>query len=329
MPISRGVSAALPTLASLGSEPIRSRRRAGAPRPRPDARPFDPSHPGRLASTHRRALVLVFEAFARLLATSFAGQLRSAATVSLRSVDQRDYASLIASSDEPTWIAAISLGPVAGMGVLEIPVPLGMILAERLLGGDGAGPHPKRALTELEKTLVSGLAATALLDLASALAPLCVIDPEVVRAEDQAELLKAAPQSEAYAVTNFAVELTGSETGPRRMTIALPLAGMEPAFEAFSGATRKPATEARPVGIGDHLLDAAVEISLRFSPVPVLAADLLELVEGQILPLHHRTATPLAVDVEGVPFLFAKPGRIGRRLACVIVDPTELGASAS
>jgi flagellar motor switch protein FliM len=324
------VTAALPTLASLGSEPIRSRRRAGAPRPRPDARPFDPSHPGRLASGHRRALVLVFEAFARTFTTSLAGQLRAAATVSLRSVDQRDYASVVASSDEPTWIAAISLGPVDGMAVLEIPVPLGMILAERLLGGDGSGPHPKRALTDLEQTLVAGLADLALVDLASAVAPLCAIAPEVVRVEDQAELLKAAPQSEAYAVTNLAIELAGGDSGPKRLTIALPLAGMEPAFEAFSGATRKPEPDARPVGIGDHLLDAAVEISLRFGAVPLRASEILDLAEGQILALHHRTAAPLAVDVEGVPFLAAKPGRIGRRLACVIVDPTaELGATAS
>jgi flagellar motor switch protein FliM len=283
-----------------------------------------------LASTHRRALVLVFESFARLLATSLAGQLRSAVTVSLRSVDQRDYSSVIASSDEPTWIAAISLGTITGMGVLEIPVPLGMVLAERLLGGVGSGPHPKRSLTDLEKALVSGLADLALVDLTTALAPLCPIEPEVVRVEDQAELLKAAPQSEAYAVTNFAVELVGSESGPKRVTIALPLAGMEPAFESFSGATHKADTGVRPTSIGDHLLDAAVEISLRFGAVPVRASQILDLVEGQILPLHHRTTAPLAVDVEGVPFLSAKPGRIGRRLACVIVDPTtDPGASAS
>ncbi len=331
MPISRIVTAAMPTFASLGSDPVHSRRRRNAPRPRPDARPFDPSHPGRLASTHRRALVLVFEAFARQLTTSLAGQLRTAISVSLRSVDQRDYASLIASSDEPTWIAAVALGTVTGLAVLEVPVPLGMMLAERLLGGVGNGPHPKRSLTDLEKALVTSLVELALVDLSAALAPLYAIQPEIARVEDQAELLKAAPQSEAYAVTNFAVELPDSESGPKRLTIALPIGGLEPAFEAFAGGARRPSevTE-QATSIGEHLLDASVEMSLRFGPVPVRASDVLDFAEGQILPLRHSTQTPLAVDVEGVPFLTARPGRIGRRLACVIVDPsTDLGATTS
>ena len=83
------------------------------------------------------------------------------------------------------------------------------MLAERMLGGAGAGPHPTRALTDLEKTLVSSVVEAALVDLATAIAPLCAIQPEIVRVEDQAELLKAAPQSEAFAVTNLAVELPG------------------------------------------------------------------------------------------------------------------------
>jgi flagellar motor switch protein FliM len=322
---------AVSTLASLGSEPVHSRRRRSAPRPRPDAKPFDPSHPGRLASAHRRALVLVFEAFARQLTTSLAGQLRTAVSVSLRSVDQRDYASLIASSDEPTWIAAVGLGTVSGLAVLEIPVPLGMMLAERLLGGNGSGANPMRSLTDLEKALVTGLVELGLVDLANALAPLYAIQPQIVRAEDQAELLKAAPQAEAYAVTNFAVDLPDTETGAKRLTIALPLIGLEPAFEAFAGGARKTSDlEQEPASIGDHLLDTSVGISLRFGPVPMRAHDVLDFTEGQILRLGHRTGSPLAVDVEGVPFLSANPGRIGRRLACVVVEPsTDSGATTT
>ena len=325
------MTAAIPALASLGSEPVHARRRRDAPRPRPDARPFDPSHPGRLASTHRRALVLVLEAFARLLTTSLSGQLRNAISVSLRSVDQRDYLSLISSSDEPTWIAAVALGTMTGLAVVEVPVPLGMMLAERMLGGTGTGPHPARALTDLEKTLVSSVVEAALVDLATAIAPLCAISPEIARVEDQAELLKAAPQSEAFAVANLAIEFPDTDAGAKRFTIAMPLAGLEPAFEAFAGGTRKPAEQAdQPADVGEYLLDASVEISLRLGPVPLRASDVLDFAEGQILHLGNRTSAPLAIDVEGVPFLAARPGRIGRRLACVVVDPTsDSGASTS
>ena len=272
--------------------------------------------------------MLVFEAFARLLATSLGSQLRSSVVATVKSVDQRDYASIVSASDDPTWIAALSLGAVGGQAVIDLSMSLAMMLVERVLGGSGAGPHPNRGLTELETTLVAGLIESGLSDLATALAPLCVIQPEIVRVETQAELLKAAPQAEAYAVTVLSVDLPETGTGPNKVTVALPLHGLEPAFEAFAGGSHKAELDIQPVSIVDHLLDAPVDVSQRFRPISMRAADLVQLEEGQIIGLDHRTSAPLALDVEGTEVLAAKPGRLGRRLACVIVDPvTDLGAT--
>ncbi len=284
-----------------------------------------------MASSHRRSLVLVLESFARQLATTLSGHLRTTVVTSIKNVDQRDYNNVVASSNDPTWIAAISLGQFAGFGVLELSVPLAMTFVERLLGGSGFGPHPQRALTDLESGLVTGLMDYGLNDLATALAPLCAIEPSIARIESQAELLKAAPPSEAYAVTVLAIELPETGTAPKKAVIALPLAGLEPAFEAFAGGSRKFGDpDIHPATMADHLFDAAIEVSLRFRPVAVRASEVVALEEGQILPLRHRTTTPLTVDVEGMPLLAAQPGRLGRRLACVIVDPnTEIGASHS
>jgi len=315
------MSAVTTTVAPLGPELVRARRRRGAPRPRPDARPFDPSRAGRLPSAHRRVLVLVFEAFARALTTTLGGQLRTAVSVSLRSVDQRDYQALISRCEDPTWVAAVTLEPVAGLGVIEVPIALGMVLAERLLGGAGSGPHPPRGLTDLEQVLVRRLLDIALQDLTAALAPLCELRPVIARMEHQPELLKASLPTDAYATMDFAVELLDAGAAAERLTIALPLAGLEGALEAFVGSVQPAAvTEHEPAAVGDHLLDAPVEIALRFGPVTLHGSEILALREGQLVPFGHRTSTPLFIDVEGVPFLPAKPGRIGRRLACVVVD---------
>src|SRR5579862_7116422 len=187
------MSAVTATAAPLGPELVRARRRRAAPRPRPEAKAFDPNRPGRLPTAHRRALVLVFEAFCRALTTTLAGQLRTATTAALRGVVETDYSGIIAAAGEPTCIAALSLGPMEGAGVLEVPVPLAMLITERLLGGTGAGPHPDRALTELEQALLWRLIEVTLHDLAATMAPLCEVEPRVARVEQQAELLKAAP----------------------------------------------------------------------------------------------------------------------------------------
>jgi flagellar motor switch protein FliM len=86
----------------------------------------------------------------------------------------------------------------------------------------------------------------------------------------------------------------------------------------------------QPASIVDHLLDAPVDVTLRFRPITMRAGDLVHLEEGQIIGLEHRTNVPLALDVEGTEVLAAKPGRLGRRLACVIVDPViDLGATST
>lgn len=280
---------------------------------------------------HRRALVLVVDAFARLFATTLSGQLRTTVSVIVQSVDERGYGMLIEDADDPTWVAAMTLGAVNGLGVVNIPVPLAMMLVDRVLGGSGAGPQPERALSELESTVLSGLVRAGLNDLVTAFGPLCNLQPEVVRIESQGELLKAAPQSESYVVTILSVELPETGAAPRSAAIALPLAGLEPALEAFSGGARRVReVDAQPASVLDHLLETAVDVSLRFGGGTVKAQDVLALTEGQVIRLGHRTSIPLSVDVEGLPFLAAKPGRLGRRLAFAVVDPaTELGAASS
>jgi len=268
----------------------------------------------------------VFEAFTRALGTTFAGQLRTPVTVALGGVEQHDYIELITSAGEPTWIAAVGLGPVEGSGVVEDPVALAMVIAERLLGGAGVGPHPARALSGLEQSLVRRLVGVGLHDLANAMAPLCELRPQITRVEQQAELLKAAQPADAYAVISLVIELPESGAPAEQLTLALPLVGLEPAFEAFAGSTEKAVTvEQEPASLGEHLLDSPVEVALRFGPVSVTAGEVFALREGQLLHFKHRTAAPLSIDVEGVPFLAARAGRIGRRLACVVVDANAEG----
>jgi len=42
-----------------------------------------------------------------------------------------------------------------------------------------------------------------------------------------------------------------------------------------------------------------------------------------VLPLRHRVDEPLTVSAAGVPYLYAMPGKKGKRLAVLITDPTR------
>jgi flagellar motor switch protein FliM len=65
---------------------------------------------------------------------------------------------------------------------------------------------------------------------------------------------------------------------------------------------------------------APVTVSVSFLPVVLPLSDVVDLQPGDVLPLDHRVDAPLEVSVGGVPRFAAKPGRRGKRLACVITS---------
>ena len=65
---------------------------------------------------------------------------------------------------------------------------------------------------------------------------------------------------------------------------------------------------------------APVAVSVSFPPVVLALADIVDLRPGDVVPLDHRVDAPLEVSVGGVPRFSARPGRRGKRLACVITS---------
>jgi flagellar motor switch protein FliM len=177
---------------------------------------------------------------------------------------------------------------------------------------------------------VGGLFTAGLAYLGNSFAPLCAIEAGIARVEHQSELLKAAPPAEALAVIGLEIGMPEVGAPAAIARLALPMSGLEPAFEAFSGAIKKQQVVTEPVSLVGHVLDSAVEVSLRFGPAPVPARELVALRPGQVIRLGQSSSASLSLEVESVPFLAARPGRVGRRLACVIVDPaTEPGVTPS
>ena len=76
-------------------------------------------------------------------------------------------------------------------------------------------------------------------------------------------------------------------------------------------------------------MDAPVGISVQFRPITLTSHEIVDLQVGDVVPLRHLATTPLTVAVEGVPCQFAVPGRRGRRLACLIVDPQQVEENPS
>lgn len=110
-------------------------------------------------------------------------------------------------------------------------------------------------------------------------------------------------------------------------SLCLPFAALHPALDV---ATAKSLLRDRTSGdaaaarraLVERLDAVPVEASVRFSPVTLTSAEILQLAVGDVLPLRHPINEPLTISAAGVPCAFAVPGSTGKRLACMIVSPS-------
>lgn len=285
---------------------------------------YDFRRPNKFSREHVRALQIVNETFARQFANVLASTLRAVSHVTLTSVDQLTYDEYIRSSEAPTYLAILSMDPLPGAGILHLPLSVAMAAVDRLLGGSGAGAYPNRPLTDIEAGLVRGLTQRVLRELSYAFESLVSIDAQLVVQESNPQFAQIAAPTEMVVVASFDMRI-GDQAG--QASLCLPFSSLQNVLETFAGKTQfgGQTPEQRideQAKVTSSLSTATVDVSVAFNPISLSSGDIVGLAPGDVVPLQHRVDSPLTVMVSGVPCYAAVAGRKGKRLACLVVDPT-------
>lgn len=299
-----------------------------------DARPsgvqeFDFRRPNTFSREHVRALQIVHETFARQLGTVLSTTLRAVSQVSVASVHQITYNDYVASSANPTLLAVLSLEPLSGTGLLQVPLPLAMSVLDRLLGGSDMGPYPARPLTDIEEGLIREVLERSLRELSSAFESLVHLQPEIVQLESNPQFAQVAAPSDMVVAVIFDTRIGGQEG---QLSLCIPFASLQPALERVTGHSlggdrRQDDRAAAAIAMGLAVQDIPIEVSVRFTPVGLTSEEVVGLRAGDIVPLGHPVDRPLAVLAGSVVVLPAVAGRQGKRLACRIVESVLEGGS--
>jgi flagellar motor switch protein FliM len=291
--------------------------------------PFDFRRPTNFSREHVRALQIVHEAFARQLSTVLSTTLRAVSQVSLVSVDQRSYDEYVGSSPNPSLLAILSLEPLSGAGILQVPLPLAMAVLDRLLGGNGAGSYPSRPLTDIEGGILREVLDRAVRELAHASESLVALRPEIVQVESNPQFAQVAAPSDMVVVMTFDTRI-GSQEG--QLSLCIPFSSLQPVLDRATSHSlfgeRGPADSATAVRAMQRAIEEVpVELALRFPPVTLTSREVVDLQPGDVLPLSHATDQPLLLTVGDLTCVVAVPGRKGKRLACRVVAPVAEGQS--
>lgn len=305
----------------LGSVPrsttSRARRRAAGAQPVA----YDFRRPIQLSREHSRILQLGFDGFARQATTVFTSSLRTVCQVSLRSVEQRNYAEYVDSLDASTYLTMFSADPMPGLGVLEIPLVATMACVDHMLGGPGDADQPERPLTEIESGVIGGLIERLLGEMRYSLAPIVPLEPVVTGIEYSPQFAQAAGAAEVMVVATLDLRI---DERPHRLTVCLPFSGLLPHLQ--SAAAPAPASERERLKraeaaqqLHDRFETVPVDVAVRFRSTQLGPDALSALRPGEVLRLTHPASAPLDVTVDDTVFAHATAGARGQRLAALIV----------
>jgi flagellar motor switch protein FliM len=287
--------------------------------------PYDFRRPIKLSREHIRMLQIVFETYARSCGTLLTTRLRAVSTLSLLAIEQVTYDEYISTLSSPTVIGSVTLAPLSGQVLMEVPLGSMMASLDHMLGGSG-GNQPTRPLTDVEIPLVRNLMEKMLAELGYGLQQLVPTTPRLGGLEYNPQFVRAVSPGDAVVVASFEIRVGDTEN---LASICLPFTTIMPVLRSDNDdvklsdeehAVRRNAHQK----ITDGLSAAPIEVAVKFRPARMRTDEIIDLQPGDVVRLHHPVAEPLAVTVNDKTFAHAVPGNQGSRLACLVVpEPHE------
>jgi flagellar motor switch protein FliM len=225
----------------------------------------------------------------------------------------------VASLDNPTVLAVVSIEPLPGTLLMELSSATAMTAIDHMLGGPG-GPQPERPLTEVEMPLLRGLLERMLGELRYGFESLVDLSPKLREIEYNAQFLRAHQQGDAVVVASFDLKIGVEEC---LASLCLPFNSILPVLEKQETieltAVERLVRDSSYRNLTAGLSAAPIDVAVRFQPIRMRTDDIVDLQPGDVVPLGHPTSMPLEVTVNQRVFAHAVPGNQGARLACLVV----------
>ena len=285
-------------------------------------RPFDFRKPNKLSRDHVRNLSIVHETFARQLSTVLSSTMRAVSTVSVSSIDQLTYDEYVRHTPNPTHLSVLSIPPLPGAALLQIPVALALTAVDLLLGGHGRNAPTERPLTEIEIGLMRTLVDRALRELTYAFESIVRIEPAVVVHESNPQFAQITAPTDMMVVVRLNLRIESVEA---EGSLCFPYAMLQPVLDGFAGHAghhdrQLTEIEESRTRLAARLHDVPVELQIVFPQVTLASTEIVDLHVGDIVPLGRSIDAPIWAVIEGQRVTQVRLGRRNKRLAAQVID---------
>ncbi|WP_138430783.1 flagellar motor switch protein FliM [Fodinibius saliphilus] len=285
---------------------------------------YDFKQPKLFSKEIMRNLRSLHDMFARSLSRIFSSALRQKVDVSLQKIDQLSANKFINKIKSPSAIYLLSVEKFAGNIIMVIPPAFCIHLVERQSGGYGGQISERRTLTTIEEKIISRIVNRINEEVMIAWEPYMEFDIASSAYESKPENIHLASVD-----PTIVVKLKiGFEDHSVKVHLSYPYSLLK---EAMNNSVLKKGKKTETEKLTDEQLEsykytlsnAGVHIKPLLGSTKLSIDDIIDLEEGDVIPLNQRTDQPLDILVNNVHKMSGYPGVLHGRRAVKVFEMIE------
>ena len=286
---------------------------------------YDFARPAKFSKEHLRTLEIIFEHFARLLATNLPAYLRKSVSVDVVNSEVVIYSEFSNALSNPVLLGVISMNPLVGNCIMEMASNLGYSIIDRLLGGPGASIDKQREYSEIELTILERIFAICVNLLQEPWESVVKISPRIERIETNSQFAQIISPSETIAIITLNIKI-GDVEG--LMNICLPFDTLEPIIDKlntkywFSSMKEKDGTSYEDT-IETIISRAKIPVKTVLGTSTISVADFGNLQVGDVINLNKPKDSDVFLYIEGKPWFKGELGKNNKNMAVKINEICE------
>jgi flagellar motor switch protein FliM len=278
--------------------------------------------PARFSKEQMRAVELVHEDLTERLTTSLPTFLRTNVRPRLVHMEQGRFHDFIKDFPQNTLFHLISLAPLPGHMVLTMSANVSYLILEQRLGGKIEGRFTERSLTEIDQSLLRGMAEHMLGDMKGAWSKVVVLEPTLEDSTVNQHWVQMIMGNERVLLLTIEINIQGV-TGT--ISLFIPFNTLKPIMNVLNPhiwiAGRKEQQQdpvVRQAAI-QTMMKAVIPVKVILGNVDLTLKDLAHLSIGDVIVLDKSIDSPLIVQVANKKQFYARVGRSRKNLGIQIV----------
>lgn len=287
---------------------------------------YDFSKPNKFSKEHIRALHKIHEQFSRTYSGYMSAKLRNKVELRVHSIEQLLFGDFVRSLPNPSVLSVFKVHPLEGYAIMQLTPDIAFLLHDRLCGGDGLPIARSRGLTDIETAVLKRQVLSVFSSLlGDAWQEVAELKYELDYTESNPQFLQVAADRDVIALVTMRFDLNDASD---MISICLPHRTLEPIMKHLTQirmfeSLQQPDPK-RVELLRAKVRAAIVPVEVELGRTTVTVQDLLELAEGDVIPLETKKNETLDIKVGSMTKFQGTPGRLGSRLGVVITAICDL-----